>query len=181
MALTSLLAAFIGLIGWTFTEYAMHHWVGHLGRGKNAFSREHLKHHRLVDYFTPWSGKVLRTLIVGALMSAVTVSLLGQSAGLAGTGGFLFGYTWYEYLHWSLHELPPRHAYGRWARRHHFHHHFENPKMNHGVTTPLWDLAFNTYEAPATIRVPKKLLMPWLLDPMSQEIRRAYLPDFRVR
>ncbi len=51
MALTILIAFSLGLLTWTFTEYAMHHWVGHKAKGKNAFSKEHLKHHRLGNYF----------------------------------------------------------------------------------------------------------------------------------
>jgi 4-hydroxysphinganine ceramide fatty acyl 2-hydroxylase len=181
MALTILIAFSLGLLTWTFTEYAMHNWVGHKAKGKNAFSKEHLKHHRLGNYFTPWAGKALRTVVVLSTIFALTLFIFGTFSAGAFTVGFALGYAWYEYLHWSLHVNPPRHSYGRWARRHHFHHHFENPKMNHGVTTPLWDVVFGTYEAPATIRVPKKIVMPWLIDPVSRTVYGDYVADFKLR
>jgi hypothetical protein len=53
--------------------------------------------------------------------------------------------------------------------------------MNHGVTTPLWDIVFGTYEEPETIRVPKKIVMPWLIDPVSLTVHGDYVADFRLR
>ena len=39
----TLIAVFVaGLLAWTFAEYAIHNWYGHLGKGRNEFSREHL-------------------------------------------------------------------------------------------------------------------------------------------
>ena len=38
-------AVIVGMFSWSFAEYGIHNWVGHLGRGKNPFSREHLRHH----------------------------------------------------------------------------------------------------------------------------------------
>jgi sterol desaturase/sphingolipid hydroxylase (fatty acid hydroxylase superfamily) len=48
------------------------------------------------------------------------------------------------------------------VRKHHFHHHFENPKMNHGVTTPVWDLVFGSYEPATVVHVPGKLTPRWM-------------------
>ena len=117
MALTILIAFSLGLLTWTFTEYAMHNWVGHLSKGKNAFSKEHLKHHRLGNYFTPWTGKALRTVVILSKIFLVTLFIFGTTPAASYTIGFAVGYAWYEYLHWSLHVNPPREAYGRsWYR-----------------------------------------------------------------
>jgi len=34
--------------------------------------------------------------------------------------------------------------YGRWAREHHFHHHFVDLRVNYGVTSGLWDVVLRT-------------------------------------
>jgi hypothetical protein len=39
---------------------------------------------------------------------------------------------------------------------------------NHGVTSPLWDKVFGTYEAPAQVRVPRRLAMIWLVDEQGE-------------
>ena len=66
-------------------------------------------------------------------------------------------------------------------RRHHFHHHFHNPKRNHGVTSPLWDLLFRTYERPAVVRVPMKHAMGWLVEQGGLRVRPEYLGDYELR
>jgi len=55
--------------------------------------------------------------------------------------------------------------HGRWARRHHFYHHFDDARFNHGVTSPLWDLLMGTYRTAEVITIPPRLMMPWLGDP----------------
>ena len=79
------------------------------------------------------------------------------------------------------HTHPGFGAYGRWARRHHFYHHFINAKMNHGVTTPIWDLVFGTYrKADVVIEVPSKLAMPWLKDPSTGKAREEFATSFVI-
>lgn len=90
-------------------------------------------------------------------------------------------YCVYEALHRIEHVTAGIGPYGRWARRHHFHHHFVDGKTNHGVTTPLWDLVFGTYRRPGVIDVPPKLCMRWLLDPTTGGIREAHAGTFAMR
>jgi sterol desaturase/sphingolipid hydroxylase (fatty acid hydroxylase superfamily) len=177
----SLIFIGIGAFAWSFTEYAMHNWRGHLGRGRNEFSRQHLKHHVESGYFTPLPTKIWTTLVVSALVISASVLLVGQSLGLGFSGGFIGAYAWYEWLHWQLHVAPPRGPYGRWARRHHFHHHFHSAKMNHGVTSPLWDIVFGTYENPGVIRIPKGFMMPWLKEESTDAIRSNFSGDYQPR
>ena len=71
-----------------------------------------------------------------------------------------------------------RGAYGRWARRHHLHHHFASPKKNHGVTSPLWDWVFRTYAAPRPqLKIPPKQVMAWLLDEEGA-VKPPYQDDY---
>ncbi len=159
-----LLVFIAGLVTWTLIEYGMHHWNGHLMKGKTHFSKEHLTHHTTKDHFSTLPEKVRSAAPVSLVILLVSGFTIGWGLGLVFSGGVVSGYIFYEYLHWSAHVAAPSTAYGRWVRRHHFSHHFTDARYNHGVTTSLWDHVFRTYRAPVQIRVPRRLAMDWLLD-----------------
>jgi hypothetical protein len=173
------LSVFFGVVAWTLTEYAIHRWLGHGRRfRKNPFGVEHTRHHALGNYFASAWLKAIASLIVGA----GAWGLGGLAVGSAAAGGFVFGlmamYGAYELHHWLLHVHAGLGPYGRWARRHHFSHHFSDVRKNHGVTSPLWDIAFGTYQRPGRIMVPRKLAMRWLIHPATGEVWPAFRADF---
>ena len=170
----------LGVFAWTFTEYAMHHWNGHLLKGKTRFSREHLEHHAKQDYFTPVPGKILLGATVLTSMGITGSFLIGIELALSFTAGFGLSYIGYEVLHYRIHFAAPRGWYGRWARKHHFSHHFNSPKMNHGVTSPIWDIVFGTYAQVDRVRVPRRRSIKWLVDPVTQECFETYDIDYKL-
>jgi sterol desaturase/sphingolipid hydroxylase (fatty acid hydroxylase superfamily) len=169
-----------GCFTWTFVEYAMHHWNGHLTKGRTHFSREHLRHHAVKDYFTPTSRKLVIAMSVTVGVTALGTPIIGWMGSLSLALGLVSGYGVYEYVHWANHVRAPLTPYGRWARRHHFSHHFTDARYNHGVTTPLWDLVFGTYRKPAKIKVPSKLAMAWLLDEEG-DFKTSFGRDYHLR
>ena len=95
---------------------------------------------------------------VGAALVAV---FLAWAAHPAAGAGWMAAYVAYELVHRHLHATARTAGdsdsdgdaagrterlgrYGRWARRHHFHHHFVDVRRNYGVTTPLWDVVLRT-------------------------------------
>lgn len=180
MVISVIVAFAVGVAGWSFSEYALHNWWGHLAKGKNEFSREHLAHHAKKDYFTPTPKKLLTAVPVLSALGAGSVLLVGWAHGLAFVAGFAAMYTTYEVLHYQLHVSPPTGWYSRWARKHHFAHHFNCPKKNHGVTSPIWDIVFRTYERPDVVRVPRKMAMRWLFDETGA-LRPELAADYDVR
>ncbi len=151
-----------GAVGWSLTEYGLHRGLGHKPRFKNPFTREHIRHHAKTDYFAKTSNKVLTALGAGSVMFVGTMPFFGPMGAGAFTAGFLSSYALYEFVHRRLHTHGPQGPYSRFVRKHHFHHHFENPKMNHGVTTPIWDLVFGSYEPATLVHVPEKLKPRWM-------------------
>lgn len=152
-----------GAAAWTLLEYSLHRGLGHRWTG-NAFGREHTRHHATTHYFAPGWKKALAAAPVVLATAAAAALALGPRPGLAFAAGLALAYVAYEVVHRRAHTHGPRGPYGRWLRRHHFHHHFHAPGTNHGVTSPVWDLVFGTYARPGTIRVPEKHAMPWLVD-----------------
>jgi sterol desaturase/sphingolipid hydroxylase (fatty acid hydroxylase superfamily) len=172
-----LVSAGVGAFGWTLAEYLMHRFDGHGMKGKTRFSRAHLDHHRDPSTFAPaWLKLQLAALVVSCL-AAISWWLMG-SAGLAFTTGFATMYGFYEWLHRREHTHPPTTAWGHWARRHHFHHHFNAPNLNHGVTTDLWDRVFGTLAPAEQVRVPRRHAPHWMVRPEDGELRARYVGQY---
>lgn len=181
-AATGIAAALAGVFLWSIAEYALHRVLGHDARTMpNAFGTEHTRHHSEGDYFAPTWKKALVAAFAVPLLGALAALLVGPWLGVGFALAFVSTYGAYEWLHRRMHTHRGIGAYGRFVRRHHFHHHFGNPRANHGVTSPLWDLAFGTFEASGRIRVPHKLCMSWLLDEESGEVAADLRSHYELR
>lgn len=160
-----LAASLLGGLTWTLLEYLLHRFLGHQHR-HNVFAREHLRHHAEGNYFAPAWKKVAAAALFAALLGVPAAALVGARVGLGYVWSVIGAWLAYEWVHWWAHVHPGWTAYGRWVRRNHFSHHFHHPRQCHGVTSPIWDLAFGTWAAPPErIEVPERLAMPWLTDP----------------
>jgi sterol desaturase/sphingolipid hydroxylase (fatty acid hydroxylase superfamily) len=165
---------------WSFTEYAMHNWNGHLLKGRTDFSREHLAHHTNPEYMAPDWKKAKAAIIVSALLTPAAIWLLGTVLGLIFSVSYIGAYLYYEALHLHAHKAGPKTRYGRWVRKHHFAHHFNSPKYNHGVTSPLWDWVFGTLKPVDKVRVPERAVMVWLCDPQTGEVYPEFANDYQL-
>jgi len=178
---TTVIATAAGAASWSLTEWVTHNYLGHkLAKNRNFFAVEHVRHHATTTYFAPHWKKALAATIVGGAILPVAATIAGPKLGAAYTAGFVGAYLGYEMLHRLAHVSGPRTRYGRWMRKHHFHHHFKRPNMNHGVTSPLWDWAFGSYDAPDKVRVPTRHAMPWLLDPQTGEVWPELRDDYEL-
>jgi len=174
--------ALLGVLTWTFLEYVIHRWMGHDKRfHKTPFGREHVRHHIEGDYFAPTWKKLMIAVVLTAILIVPATRLVGATAGIAYIAGLMSFYGVYELSHRREHTHAGIGPYGRWARRHHFHHHFVDGRSNHGVTTPLWDVVFGTYQKVGTIKVPPQLCMTWLRDPLTDDVRPEYADTFVLR
>lgn len=167
-----LVAMLSGAVLWTLLEYFIHRFLGHDRRTfPNPFGEEHARHHSEGDYFGPTWKKALVAVAVVGMMAPVATLVAGHVYGPVFAVSFTVMYVAYEVVYRRAHTHRGINAYGRWLRRHHFHHHFGNPRMNHGVTSPVWDVVFGTLQKPGRIRVPRKLQMRWLVDPATGAVR----------
>jgi sterol desaturase/sphingolipid hydroxylase (fatty acid hydroxylase superfamily) len=185
-----LLAALVGASLWTISEYLLHRFAGHgPSRRKGplwwlrptalliAFHEEHTAHHRDPLYFAPTWKKALSAVVLMPVLGGLCALLLGP-AGLAVGAGYAVTYAAYELLHRRVHTHAPTNGYLRWVRRHHLHHHV-SPKVNHGVTSPVWDLVFGTREKAEPVKLHKKLAPAWLLDEAGA-VRREFASDYQL-
>jgi sterol desaturase/sphingolipid hydroxylase (fatty acid hydroxylase superfamily) len=177
-----LLATLAGVSLWSIAEYLLHRFLGHDRRSMpNPFGDEHTRHHSEGDYFAPSWKKALVTLVAVPAIGALAALVVGAVLGLVFSLSFVAMYVTYEWLHRRMHTHRGIGAYGRFVRRHHFHHHFGDPRTNHGVTSPIWDLVFGTYASPGRIRVPAKLKMRWLVDDATGDVLSDFSRDYELR
>jgi sterol desaturase/sphingolipid hydroxylase (fatty acid hydroxylase superfamily) len=174
-----LFALLLGAIGWTLLEYILHRFIFHASSAQGLGAKEHRRHHALVDYFAPWWQKALAALATTAIMLPGASLVAGLETGAAFTLGFISMYLLYEILHRRAHTRPPRGRYGRWRRKNHFTHHFIDPRLAQGVTTPFWDFVFGTGLSVDRVRVPRRLAMSWLVD-MNGEVHAKYASDYEL-
>ncbi len=176
------IAAIAGSFTWLMGEYLIHRFLGHGKHTKRTqFGREHTKHHALGNYFAPWQVKARAALPVFVVFFGLSALIAGPLVGAVYVSSFGGTYLLYELLHRRAHTHPPTGRYTRWARRHHFYHHFGDPKVNHGVTTPIGDWLLFTNTVPAEkVRVPEKLVMDWLVDPNTGDVYAEHAEDYEL-
>ena len=172
----------IGIITWPVLEYVLHRYLGHILKLNTLFKKEHTRHHVETNYFAPLLYKIFASIPI-CTTTFVLIGLLTSSweIGASFTLGFISMYSFYEWAHWSFHARSPKTNLGMRLRKHHFAHHFHNPKMNHGVTTTIIDWIAGTFQPVDVVKVPKNIALPWLFEEDKTKISQKYSQDFQLR
>ncbi|WP_456488570.1 sterol desaturase family protein [Caminibacter pacificus] len=132
----------LGVIIFTFIEYAVHAWLFHENHPLKVFIEGHAHHHQ-----NPFSYDAM-PFFMSALIASIFVWLfhfimpLGDAFAIV--GGMALGYFNYGIMHHIMHRREFSSKYWRYMQEFHFVHH-KKPKMNHGITTDIWDRVFGTY------------------------------------
>lgn len=166
----------LGVFSWTLAEYLIHRYLGHLHKGKNFFKAEHVQHHAKFNYFASAYKKAIFAFVIFSISFLFLNLFASNIMVLAFLTGFFGMYTLYELTHFRFHAKYPMAMPFVILRKHHFYHHFHNPKTNFGVTSRFWDRIFGTFTSVDQVRVPKKMAMSWLLD--DNNIKEKYADDF---
>lgn len=151
-----LAAAFFaaGLVAWTLLEYVAHRWVLHGRFADGPGPVQHFLHTRLDHlhwdhHARPWDGEHISGRIQDTLPFALVFVLPSFLAPLPTlptlVAGLLAGYVAEEWVHHSVHYCRFRNPYFRYIRAHHLYHHSpRGEEMAYGLTSGLWDVAFQT-------------------------------------
>lgn len=186
------IAVVLGACGWSVSEYVLHRFAGHGPIRKREgrlwflspkavivlFNEEHIAHHRDPTYFAPGWKKAIATVALLPVIGGLATLAVGLELGLAFGAGFAFTYLAYEWLHRRVHTHAPANAWFAWMRRHHLHHHV-SPKVNHGVTSPVWDLAFKTHVVAEPVSLNHKIAPAWLMNEAG-ELRPEFAREYRL-
>ena len=146
------LGAFVaGWLVWTFTEYSLHrtvfHWKPDTSWGPRFHFLLHGVHH-------DWDRDRFRlvmppavSIVLGTCFGLMFYGALGPVWGPATFSGFLFGYMFYDVVHYATHHLKIKNPWFQALKKHHLLHH-HSPRHHdkkYGVSTTLWDHIFRTY------------------------------------
>lgn len=148
----------VGVAIFALVEYLTHRFTLHAKPVKNAFigklqRRLHYDHHVEPDrldllFIPPWFLIPVIT-IYGALYYFLTQSADVTVALLLGN---LIGLLHYERVHYLAHiPVRPATAFGRYMKKYHLWHHFKNENYWFGVTNPLFDYVFRTWQDPDAV------------------------------
>lgn len=144
--------ASLGVIYWSFLEYAIHRWAYHThfkSRIINYFLGSfHMYHHKdMSDRRVYNAGFLMIYFMTPTVLSPAL--LITQDVGLlaALTLGLTVSYYFYEWVHFSLHYKEYDSGYLAYIQKYHFHHHDKAPLKNFGNTSHLWDVILGTYDA----------------------------------
>ena len=61
--------------------------------------------------------------------------------------GLMAGYFSYEFLHYQAHHRAPRLRIFRYLKRYHLLHHHQSSALRFGVTSPVFDYLFGTFQS----------------------------------
>ena len=139
----------IGVLMWTLIEYLLHRYVFHgefsHPRIRRLVYSSHSQHHETPRNAEHILVRTLNGLVVSGLLYGIAMALTGRLFWTAGImSGVWTGFLYYEYVHYSVHFTNGNSLLLAKQRRAHFHHHFTNPGVCFGVTTPIWDHVFGT-------------------------------------
>ncbi|MCA9562914.1 MAG: sterol desaturase family protein [Myxococcales bacterium] len=151
----------LGVLGYTFIEYGHHRWGGHEKLMGQRILDSHRYHHRDpkeggVSYPTKLAQRAPLVIGVAGTLGAIFMLALGFRAGGLITAGLVSGYGYSEWFHHRMHHRPPKGVVARWMWKHHYVHHFVDPSVNYGFTSPLWDYVFFTRRDVDSVPVPEK-------------------------
>ncbi|HKE55269.1 MAG TPA: sterol desaturase family protein [Pyrinomonadaceae bacterium] len=139
-----------GLLSWGLIEYVVHRWVLHRVPRANfnlPGNLTHLRHHEnplALQRLTVQLSESLPVCVVYFLL-AWAISGSWQSATYLFTG-LIAGYCFYEYLDFQAHHGTSQSRLARYFRRHHLLHHHYDATVRFGVTSPLFDYLFGTFQ-----------------------------------
>ncbi len=142
----------LGLVTWSFFEYATHRWFYHtVFKNKavkwflEAFHLYH--HHNLTDYRVLNAGLFL--IYPLALFFWSVVCLITFNVGLASWFGLgtLTYYFFYENVHYFIHYKVHSRGYMKFIQKYHLFHHYKKWNKNFGNTITFWDRLLGTYDS----------------------------------
>jgi dihydroceramide fatty acyl 2-hydroxylase len=152
-SLTSILfLCLTGVLTWGLIEYWLHRLVFHFDaqseKGRSFIYAMHLSHHAnpktMDDLFASLSLSLPIALCYWSLAWAV---LRSWQAVVYLFIGLMAGYFSYEFLHYQAHHRAPRLRVFRYLKRYHLLHHHQTSALRFGVTSPVFDYLFGTFQS----------------------------------
>ena len=138
----------LGLLMWSFIEYAIHRFVFHLTFQSERLKRFHFLFHGIHHDYPQDSRRLVMPPSVSIPLS--TLIYFSFSVFLAPAqlppffAGFIVGYLAYDMSHFAIHHIHFRGKIWQAIKVNHMKHHYLDHDHGYGVSSPLWDVLLNT-------------------------------------
>jgi len=141
-----------GVLTWGLIEYCLHRLIFHFDarteKGRNFVYGMHLSHHANPKSKDDLFTSLRVSLPIALSYCAVAWALLRSwQATVYLFIGLTAGYFSYEFLHYQAHHSAPRSRLFRYLKRYHLLHHHQNSALRFGVTSPVFDYLFGTFQS----------------------------------
>ena len=140
-----------GFLVFTFVEYMMHRFLYHMAPDSKWKDKIQYSLHGVHHDYPKDKDRLALPPFITALYAAIFYFLFDLIMGdftFYFLPGFLCGYTMYLGVHFIVHAFQPPKNFFKALWVNHAIHHYKDPDVAFGVSTPLWDYVFGT--------VPKK-------------------------
>lgn len=141
-----------GVLAWTLVEYLLHRHVFHRvptgPRGKLLFFMIHGYHHRFPRDRMRLVAPPFMLVPIALALGGLCHLFFGAEGWAQVLAGIAAGYVAYDLIHYYTHHARPTHRAGKWLRRNHMRHHFQDRDSRFGISSPLWDLLLGTFQPP---------------------------------
>lgn len=140
----------LGILNWTLLEYVLHRFAFHAKPGAGVGGKLglfliHGYHHEFPDDRWRLVAPPLMSFPIAAVVATVYILVAGAYWWPL-FGGTVLGYLAYDWIHYYTHHFKPTTALGKYIRRIHLVHHYADGTKNMGISSPLWDFVFRTYQ-----------------------------------
>lgn len=138
----------LGIVVWTITEYIMHRFVFHYEPPGKLGKRLHFIFHGVHHDYPNDSKRLVMPPSVSIPLALLFYFgfkfILGTALVAPFFSGFLVGYLFYDMLHYAVHHVNSNNKIFMALKTHHLKHHFKEPDLGYGVSSPLWDVVVGT-------------------------------------
>ncbi len=144
---TGLLISFGGYIFFTFVEYMMHKYFFHMEPDTPMKDKLQYSVHGVHHDYPKDKDRLAMPPFVSAAYAAIAYLLFTLVMGdyaLYFLPGFLIGYASYLAVHFIVHAYQPPKNFLKVLWVNHAIHHYKDPDIAFGVSTPLWDIILGT-------------------------------------
>jgi sterol desaturase/sphingolipid hydroxylase (fatty acid hydroxylase superfamily) len=138
-----ILLILLGIVVWTFTEYALHRFIFHY-KPKSKFGEKiHFMFHGVHHDYPSDSRRLVMPPSVSIPLALLFLYLFYKILGGINVSpffvGFLTGYLFYDMTHYAVHHFNMHNKFWLFIKNHHMRHHYLDSQKGFGVSSPVWD------------------------------------------
>lgn len=138
---------FLGWFIFSLMEYAAHRFIFHMDTDTPVKARIqytfHGNHHEYPKDKERLAMPPIVSVLIASFLFFVFKLIFGPLV-FGVVAGVLFGYALYLLVHYAVHAYAPPKNFLKTLWVHHSIHHYKDPEVAYGVSTPLWDYLLGT-------------------------------------